>query len=387
MTRRILLLSAYDALSHRHWRNALTEMFPELAWTQLTLPPRHFSWRVRGNGLSWGVGQTALLEKPYDLLIATSLVDLASLRGLVPTLARVPTIVYFHENQFAYPRSAAQQAKGYDTTLDAALVSLYAALCADRVVFNSHYNRATFLAGTEQLLDRLPDQVPPGILDRLADATTLPVPLPAMPATFGEARPRRSETLHVAWNHRWEYDKGPGLLLALVQRVAEEKLPIRFHLMGQQFRQQPAEFKRLSEELSRSGQPGEGWIANHGYIPARTDYLEQLAGCDVVLSTALHDFQGLAILEGCAMGCTPLCPDQLVYPEYLDERFLYPAVRGDEFAPTLRVMLARLRAWQALKQAGRPLPTFDPRAFTRETLQKSYLALFKDLWQPQQEHW
>jgi len=52
---KILLLSAYDAASHRHWREMLVTGFPEHDWTVLTLPPRHFNWRMRGNALSWAM--------------------------------------------------------------------------------------------------------------------------------------------------------------------------------------------------------------------------------------------------------------------------------------------------------------------------------------------
>ena len=101
---KVLLLSAYAAQSHVHWRRSLEVMFPQWRWQILELPPRHFSWRIRGNPLHWAQRDRALLEQDYDVLVATSMVDLATLRGLVPALAGLPSILYFHENQFAYPQ-------------------------------------------------------------------------------------------------------------------------------------------------------------------------------------------------------------------------------------------------------------------------------------------
>ena len=75
--KRILLLSAYDAMSHRLWRQALQNGLPEFHWTVLSLPPRHFAWRSLGNALSW-YDHPALAER-YDLVMATSMTDLASL--------------------------------------------------------------------------------------------------------------------------------------------------------------------------------------------------------------------------------------------------------------------------------------------------------------------
>jgi glycosyltransferase involved in cell wall biosynthesis len=386
MKKHILLLSAYDAMSHRQWRQSLASLFPEFTWTQLSLPPRHFSWRVRGNSLLWGQGEHVELEQSYDLLIATSLVDLASLRGFRPALARIPSVVYFHENQFAYPRSPEQVQRPYDTDLDAALVSLYSALCADRVVFNSDYNRLSFLAGARQLFNRLPDRLPTRVIEKLSLAETLPVPLdPALTgrrsASMTEPQQVAPAVLTVAWNHRWEYDKGPALLLTLVKAVVDQELPIRFCIMGQQFRRQPEEFEQLGRLLAAHDRRNPQWPSHLGYVPDRSDYLGRLASCDVVLSTAIHDFQGLAVLEACALGCTPLCPDQLVYPEYLDQRFLYPAPAGGKDDVTLQALLTSLCAWQQQLASGRPLPAFQPTAFAAATLKKRYLALFEALWQ------
>jgi hypothetical protein len=150
---RILLLSAYDAHSHRRWRQGLVAAFPEWRWTVLTLPPRFFSWRVRGNSLTWAYSERKTLEQPFDVLVATSMTDLSALKGLVPKLANVPALVYCHENQFAYPDRRDGQ------TIEPKVTSLYALLAADRVIFNSAWNRESFLDGARTLLQLMPDAV------------------------------------------------------------------------------------------------------------------------------------------------------------------------------------------------------------------------------------
>lgn len=171
--KRVLLLSAYDADSHRYWHETLRTGLPNWDWQLLSLPARHFSWRIRGNPLLWVLREKALLQAPYDLLLATSMVDLATLRGLVPALTRLPTLLYFHENQFAYPPD-----RGPHGLLEAQMVSLYSAMAADQLLFNSDYNRRTFMAGCRQLLKRLPDKMPTAFIDELAGKSQLlPVPL------------------------------------------------------------------------------------------------------------------------------------------------------------------------------------------------------------------
>ncbi|MEX2470114.1 MAG: DUF3524 domain-containing protein [Pseudohongiellaceae bacterium] len=367
--KRILVLSAYDAYSHRQWREHVAAMLPDYDWVHLSLPSRHFAWRIRGNSLQWAFGKADLLRQQYDIILATSMVDLSSLRGFVPELARIPTIVYFHENQFVYPMGRRRQ-----DNVEHKLVPIYTALCADCIVFNSHYNRHSFLEGARKLFNDLPDRIDPAIMNRLDASMVLPVPLAEEDFAL-EPLTRGGKLLDVAWNHRWEYDKGPELLLAVVKQACAATLPVRFHVFGQQFRQQPpafAEMEPLLTEMARQqGQPR----GQFGYLPGRQEYLECLRRNDVVLSTAHHDFQGLAMQEGCALGCTPLAPDALVYPEYLESAFLYPLRQSTEHTATEVVTRLKQRAQE--KIAGQALPTVSMRHFLDAALRVEYRALIE----------
>ena len=307
---RVLLLSAYDAGSHRRWRQQLVASQPGFDWHCLSLPPRHFRWRIRGNALSWL--NEPLLHAPWDLLVVTSMVDLATLRGVCPALAGTPALLYMHENQFAYPVSESQHA-----SLDPQMVNLYAALSAEAVVFNSEWNRVSFLQGVQALLETLPDQVPAGVVAQLAGkSSVLPVPI-----ADHHFRPRTAPVNvrhpHLVWNHRWEYDKAPERLLALLDRLVERGQSFRLSVVGEQFRRQPEALTLLS---SRFADRIEHW----GYL-ARDVYEALIGSADVVISTALHDFQGLAMLEAMAGGCLALAPDRLAYPEYVPANQCYPS--------------------------------------------------------------
>lgn len=313
---KILLLSAYDAASHRYWHRGLRQHLSEHDWTLLTLPPRHFKWRMRGNPLSWAQTQKATLEQGYHRVLATSMVDLATLRGLVPALAQVPNLLYFHENQFAYPDSQTQR-----TSLEPQLISIYAALCAHRLIFNSAYNRDTYLSGVADLLKRLPDQVPPGVAEQLADKSqVLPVPLhpPGKPAQTASGGP-----LQLVWNHRWEYDKGPDLLAQAIAALPAH-LDLQFHIVGQQFRQVPEAFSHIYSLLTERG-----WLGEWGFVESAQGYHTLLGRAQVVLSTAIHDFQGLAVLEAVAAGCLPLVPDRLAYREWFPVSCRYVSGAGE----------------------------------------------------------
>ncbi|WP_111640731.1 tRNA-queuosine alpha-mannosyltransferase domain-containing protein [Marinimicrobium alkaliphilum] len=310
---RVLLLSAYDADSHRRWRLDLARHLDDWHWTQLALPPRHFRWRVRGNSLSWSQENAQTLNAGYDLIIATSMTDLSALRGLVPALASIPTVLYFHENQFAYPVRQTQL-----SPVEPQVISLYSALCADRVLFNSPYNSQSFFEGCEALLNRLPDQVPEGVVDQIkAKSAVIPVPL----ADHCFTDKTSSETcFSLVWNHRWEYDKGPERLLSLLRTYfARPNAPaLNVHVVGQQFRQQPPAFAAVAELLEQHRALGR-W----GYVEGAGEYRQLLARSHGVLSTAVHDFQGLSVLEAVAAGCIPLVPARLAYPDWFAEPWCY----------------------------------------------------------------
>ncbi len=379
MSYKILLLSAYDAISYKTWRNRLLSMFPEFEWTQLVLPPRNFNWRIRGNSLQWALQERETLNRDYDFLIATSMVDLSSLRGFVRALGRLPSLVYFHENQFAYPLGSQQR----HSNIEPQLVPLYSAYCADAIVFNSNYNRDSFLQGAASLLEKLPDRLSPELMQKLNSSEVIPVPLAQAKNSFVE---RRSKSiLDVVWNHRWEYDKGPKLLLQLQQQIMEQKLPIRLHIVGQQFRETPVEFEKIRQLSEQHASALNFDIGEFGFVESRQKYLDLLQSCDVVLSTALHDFQGLAIQEACALGCTPLAPDSLAYPEYLEAKFLYRSDQTEDGLLACNEIIFKLQQWLKLKSKNQLLPQNRLQQFSAQNLKPKYEEVFRGLLENQNE--
>ena len=302
---RILLLSAYDAHSHRRWREGLVAAFPDWHWTVLTLPPRNFSWRVRGNSLCWAFAERDTLQQPYDVLVATSMTDLSALKGMVPALASIPGLVYCHENQFAYPD------RRESLRLEPQFTSLYAMVSADCVLFNSAYNRDTCLAGAQALLRKMPDAVPAGVIESIADKSRI-LPVPIEDHWYEEAHRSMdsAQPLTIVWNHRWEYDKAPERMLAALLELHEAGINFSVHVIGQQFRERPAVFAEMYPRLKQH-------IGEWGMVESAQDYKALLQNAHVVLSTSLHEFQGLAVLEAVASGCVPLVPDRLSYPELI----------------------------------------------------------------------
>lgn len=328
---RALLLSAYSAVSHRFWAEQVMA-HTEAEWTCLTLPPRHFRWRIRGNPLTWALKEHHTLSQPYDLVLATSMVDLATLIGLYPHLGRAKKVVYFHENQFAYPESDEQAPQG-----EAKMVNLYAALAADQVVFNSAYNRDSFIDGARGFLKRIPENLPAAKwLETLRqNARVLPVPVLPIASDVG----RQNMPQRIVWNHRWEYDKNPDDFFGALFTLSEEGVAFELAVMGQQFRQTPPVFDQARERLAAR-------IVAWGSQP-EAQYNALLASAGIVVSTTWHEFQGLAIMEAAQRGVLPLVPDRLCFPE------LYPGAY--RFDGTRKGLTDTLRAWLT-EPSSRPAP-------------------------------
>ena len=339
---KILLLSAYDADSHQYWRQHLVANFPAYEWTQLVLPGRYFNWRIRGNSLQWALEQEATLKAGYDLIIATSMVDLSALKGFVPELAQTPSLVYFHENQFAYPEGDSGQ-----IFLEPKMVNLYTAFAADKLLFNSDYNRRSFLDGISKLVKQLPEKLP-GLVDKLTRKShVLPVPIklgqaPAVACRQVEPVPQ------LVWNHRWEYDKGPELLLACMDELKRRNVTVQLHLLGQQFRRVPAALEELLQRHKDS-------LGQVGYVASRAEYEALLGQADYVVSTADHEFQGLAVGEAIQYGCLPLLPDRLSYPDLVatNNCFASGGATPKSIDVQAKALADQLQAWQCMNEDKR----------------------------------
>lgn len=345
----ILLLSAYHARSHAYWAEQLQLRLPEFNWRQLSLSPRYFNWRIRGNPLSWLTLSRDIADFNADLMVATSMVDLATLRGLQPQLAHIPALVYCHENQFAYPQSDSAPAR-----LEPLMVNLYSALSADCLCFNSAFNQSSFMTGVEAFLKRMPDELNMhAVLSELqTKSRVLSVPLKPLPCKpEPEPEPSSGQTKHeapiVLWNHRWEFDKGPEQLLAAVRAFQAAGESVRWAIVGESFRKRPAAF----DQIEAMAEQGDIALYRWGFIENEDDYRQLLSDATLVLSTALHDFQGLAIQEAVLAGACPLVPDRLAYPQWFGQPHRYCSY-PDQPEREARELLA---SYRALKSEGWPV--------------------------------
>ncbi len=302
-------------------------------WTLETLPARQWKWRMRGSAMWFADRLAKTPAGRFDLIFTCDMTAVADLRALLPEpLRALPIICYFHENQLTYPLSP-DDWRDYQY----GITNITSALAADAVWFNSHGHRQAFLEAASDLLRRMPGFVPTSVMAAIEEKSTVwapPVNLTkglARAQNQGSARP--AGPLRILWSHRWEYDKNPEAFFNAMLRLADTGRRFELVLVGEQFRTIPDAFSGSFERL----QP---WIAHAGYLESAADYHAMIGGCDLVVSTAIQENFGLAVVEAMLAGCMPLFPNRLSYPELL------PAdLHAIHLYETDEILFRRLAAW------------------------------------------
>lgn len=123
----------------------------------------------------------------------------------------------------------------------------------------------------------------------------------------------------IVWPHRWEHDKDPQTFFSIIlQLYREESLSFQLIVLGQSYGEKPKIFDEIYSQL-----PAE-YIRHWGFAQSKLEYENLLRQGDVVVSTAQHEFYGVAMLEACRAGCIPIVPDRLAYKElYPNEEHRY----------------------------------------------------------------
>ncbi|KAI5628578.1 glycosyltransferase-like domain-containing protein 1 isoform X1, partial [Silurus asotus] len=374
----VLLVEAFYGGSHKQLMDLLVEAVDDCVL--YTLPAKKWHWRARTAALHFM--QAIQSSQAYRILLTSSVLNLAELVALRPDLGSLKKILYFHENQLIYPVRKNQERDfqyGYNQILSC--------LVADVVLFNSAFNMESFLSSISGFMKTMPDHRPKGLEQlirpkcrvlyfpirfpdvtrflpehklrlrqtqspcNISSKTSPEIAAARCPQTFAlisfsscsvlnafsSGEPQSGEEqrlefaaeepehrpdlgsegpLHIVWPHRWEHDKDPELFFQTLFKLTERKLRFEVSVLGETFTHVPGIFSEAKERLARH-------IRHWGFMPSKEDYLRTLCQADVVVSTAKHEFFGVAMLEAVHCGCYPLCPKALVYPEIFPGLYLY----------------------------------------------------------------
>lgn len=316
---RIFLIEPYFGGSHQSWATGFQQHSTHQVHL-ITHAGNFWRWRLRGAAVTLAEQTEQLCAEvgQPDVLLVSEFVNLPAYLGLVRRVVGDPEVVlYMHENQLSYPLGPQQQP---DEAL--ALVNWVSMVAADRIFINSRFHRDELFTELPKLLKRAPDESHAQLVAEVeARTSVLPVGIeladisPPVAGRYGSA-----DGPLVLWSHRWDHDKNPRAVFGSLVKLADEGVPFRLAIAGENERVDPREFLEVQERLADR-------IEHVGYLD-RADYCALLARTDVVVSAAHHEFFGIAMVEAMVAGAVPVLPDRLSYPEIVPQRFhdaaLYP---------------------------------------------------------------
>ncbi|CAK6976338.1 glycosyltransferase-like domain-containing protein 1 isoform X1 [Scomber scombrus] len=382
----VLLVEAFYGGSHKQLIDLLQSHL--IGCSAVTLPAKKWHWRARTAALT--LSQTIPTCPSYRVLFCSSVLNLCELAALRPDLTRLKKVLYFHENQLVYPTRKDQERDfqyGYNQVLSC--------LVADVVVFNSAFNMNSFLSSISSFMKKIPDHRPRD-LDQLIRPKCVvlyyPVQFPdvssllpkhkllrqaAEPSHVDDIispRPEASPSdpsscdsaekpLHIVWPHRWEHDKNPELFFSSLLKLKEKGLKFHLSVLGETFTDVPEVFSEARRQL-------DAHILHWGFLSDKSSFLSALCEADVVVSTAKHEFFGVAMLEAVHCGCFPLCPNALVYPEIFPAEYLYST--PEQLCKKLQRLCRRPDI------ARRHVVKVDTSSFSWDALKPRYQALLSD---------
>lgn len=296
----ILIVDSFFTGSHRYWGEQLKARLPYKV-ELLTLSGKNWKWRMQGGAFELAEKYKKLQQKP-SFIIATDMVNLPLFYAYAGiTQEEVPCLLYFHENQFAYPISELDTDEKAGRENHYAFINLSSALFAKSLIFNSDFNKNSFLAGAQKLIKALPNNnfklnsfqteiIYPGVEER--ENTT---PKPSTPILL--------------WNHRWEHDKNPNLFLKGIRHLKQQGINFQLIILGKGT--ESPEIKQLFEtEFEKE-------LIHCGFVENKSTYWELVKQATILPVTSKHDFFGLSVAEAMQLGVYSILPNHQAYPEHL----------------------------------------------------------------------
>ena len=304
---KILALEAYYGGSHQAFLETWIA-HSRHDWTVLGLPPYKWKWRMRHAAITFAEQLSELESNDFDLLFCSDMMNLAELRGLAPMWAGLPCVLYFHENQLTYPTQR-QDPRDHHY----AFTNLISALAADAVWFNSQHHRDGLLDALTAFLRKMPDFQELDSIERVRSKSSIWPPGVQIARRTGHRRPG---PLRICWASRWEADKNPADFFHALYELQNRGVDFRLYVLGESFKNVPPVFDEARQRLVDH-------VDQWGYCESRCEYERSLQSADVIVSTAIHEFFGIAVVEGVTAGAIPVLPPRLSYPEIfapLDEQ-------------------------------------------------------------------
>ncbi len=363
IVKHILILEPYYGGSHKFFLKGLQKNI-RAEYTVFSLPARKWKMRMQLSA-PWfikKIGDLPPSKRDFDVVLCSTFVDVAVLKALLVNITgwdrKIPIVTYFHENQFIYP----QQNVG-ENNFQFTSINFNSGMASDRIAFNSSFNCASFLAGCQRIIKSATDMKMANVVAQLEAKSSVIYPGIDFDEFNGIKGGKKNDIPVIVWNHRWEHDKNPEEFFKALLELEALGHDFRLIILGQSFKNYPECFTWARQYLSQK-------IIHSGFVESYLQYVALLQQGDIVVSTALHEFFGIAIVEAVGAGCYPVLPNRLSYPELFSPKYLYN--EGE-----LVAMLSNLLSSKSFRLSSHTKETITEK-FSWNSLQEQYRSwLFK----------
>lgn len=338
----VVVVEGWYRGSHARWADAVRDRSHHHV-RLLTLPGVHWRWRLHGGPVRLARDlDAALAQRRTDAVVVSSSVDASALVGLGRRrLGRAAVLVYLHENQLTFPRPP-----GVGLDHNDAMATWRSMLAADAVVVNSQFHRDELLAALPGFLRSFPDFRDAALVEEVRERMhVVGVGIEVAPFRRARAQPSESRPVpRIVWNHRWEHDKGVEVFVDALVQLRARRVPFEVVVVGSHLpvEQAVADLAPVADRVIHVG------------AVDRADYPAMVAG-DVVVSTARHEFYGVAVREAVAAGCAPVVPDGLVHPELVPASVASQVCYRDDPVPLLEALLLDAERRRRVRAAFEPV--------------------------------
>ena len=307
---KLLYIEPYYGDSHRNWIKQFKN-YSAHDIDIIKLPGNKWKWRMHGGAISLAE-QFIKQNKIYDLILCSDFLNLPVFKSLTANYtSNIPFVMYFHENQISYPWPNHDPDKKLERDFHYYYINQTSALVSDWSLFNSFYNKNSFLAGLEEYLQKMPDNQNMNTIRQIDKKSSI-LHLGCELKKFDIYKINQQNKIPIIlWNHRWEYDKNPQLFFDSLFKIKKLNVDFNLIVLGEQFSRYPEIFDIAKKELSDE-------IIHWGYCESFEEYSKWLWKSDIIPVTSNQDFFGISIVEAVYCNSKPILPNNLAYPEIFD---------------------------------------------------------------------
>jgi len=318
----IAIVEPFYADSHKQWIDGLVQ-FTLHKYTLLTLPGRHWKWRMQGAAIELAKKYNQL-NNTFDLIIASDMLNVALFKALAQSETnkklkkQAPIAIYFHENQLTYPWSETDVDPQLKRDAAYQFINYTSALCADVTFFNSQYHQQSFLTALPSFLNQFPDYKNLNTIQSIQQKSkVLPIGLNLKRFDAYQhlqtQRREHNEYPLILWNHRWEYDKNPDEFFDALKQLKERGVKFKLVVLGKAYQKHPKIFTEIPSKFKEE-------LQHIGYCESEEDYIKWLQLSDILPVTTIQDFFGISVVEAIYCNTIPLLPKRLAYLEHIPKK-------------------------------------------------------------------